>query len=130
MLKTDRNFWLYFLLSGITLGIYPLLVLCGISNDINIIANRHDGKKTMHWALMCFVVGPLTLGIGYLVWFNNICGRIGSELARRNSRVTFGAGDFWIWNVLLSFTVICPFVFMYRFFNAMNALAADYNVNG
>ena len=67
-LKTDRGFWKLFFLSLITLGIYPIVFWSGISNDINVIASRYDGKKTMHYCLLFFVVNPLTLGIGYFVW--------------------------------------------------------------
>ena len=60
-LKTDRGFWKLFFLSLITLGIYPIVFWSGISNDINVIASRYDGKKTMHYCLLFFVVNPLTL---------------------------------------------------------------------
>jgi|GEM_PF-6546267 len=53
-LKTDRGFWKLFFLSLITLGIYPIVFWSGISNDINVIASRYDGKKTMHYCLLFF----------------------------------------------------------------------------
>ena len=47
------------LLGIITLGIYPLVVMSAVSNDINIVASRYDGKKTMHYCLLFFLVNSL-----------------------------------------------------------------------
>lgn len=48
-LKEDRGFWKFFFLSLVTLGIYSLVWWSSISNDINVMASRYDGKKTMHY---------------------------------------------------------------------------------
>ena len=36
----------------ITFGIYGIVVMSGVSTDINTIASRYDGKKTMHYCLV------------------------------------------------------------------------------
>ena len=114
----------------ITFGIYGIVVMSSVSNDINIIASRYDGKKTMHYCLLCFLVGPITCGIAVLVWFHKISARIGSELERRNIDYSISASTFWGWYVLGSFIIVGPFVYMYKLFNAMNMLAEDYNIRG
>ena len=129
-LKTNKSLLKFILLSIITMGIYGIVVLSSVSNDINTIASRYDGKKTMHYCLLCFLVGPLTLSIGCFVWFHKISARIGSELERRNIDYTIGASTFWGWYVLGSFIVIGPFIYLYKLFKAMNMLAEDYNVRG
>ena len=48
-LKTNRSLLKFILLSLITFGIYGIVVMSSISNDINLIAGRYDGKKTMHY---------------------------------------------------------------------------------
>ena len=53
-LKTNRGLLKLILLSMITFGIYAIVVYCSISNDINVVASRYDGKKTMHYALLIF----------------------------------------------------------------------------
>ena len=63
-LNTHRGLIKLILLTIITFGIYPLVFFSGISEDINLIASRFDGRKTMHYCLMAFIIGPLTLGIG------------------------------------------------------------------
>ena len=129
-LKTNRGLLKYILLSFITFGIYGIVVMSSISNDINIVASRYDGKKTMHYCLLFFLVGPITFGIGYLVWFHKISNRIGSELMRRGITYSFGASDFWLWNVFGSLIIVGPFIYVYKLFKATNMMCEHYNING
>lgn len=129
-LNSDRNFWVFLLLSFVTCGIYPIFVMSEISGDINTIASRYDGKKTMHFCLLCFVVAPITFGIASFVWYHNISERIGSELRRRGIAYNFGASDFWLWNVLGSFIVVGPFVYLFKLLKAVNLINAHYNTYG
>lgn len=129
-LRTDRGLLKYILLSLITCGIYGLVAMSGVSNDINIIASRYDGKRTMHFCLLTFIVAPITFGIGSIVWFHKISARIGNELRRRNIAYSFDAGSFWLWYVLGSLIVVGPFVYLHNMFKAMNLLSQSYNVNG
>lgn len=129
-LKTNKSLLKYILLSLITFGIYGLIVMTSVSEDINVIASRYDGKKTMHYCLLFFLVGPITLGIAYLVWEHKICARIGAELQRRGIEYKLSPADFWLWNVLGMLILVGPLVYRYKMFKAMNALAADYNTVG
>lgn len=118
------------LLSPFTLGIYPLVKLSRISSDINTIASSHDGRRTMHFCLLFFLVSPITAGIANLVWHHRICGRMGNELQRRNLPYKFNSNTFWLWSFLGSLILVGPFVYLSKFCKAMNLLANDYNVNG
>lgn len=129
-LKTNKGLFKYIILSLITFGIYPLVVMSSVSDSVNIVASRYDGKKTMHYCLLCFIVAPITLGIATIVWYHNISNRIGNELRRRGIAYSFSAADFWLWNVLGSFIFIGPFVYMHKLFRATNLMCAHYNVNG
>ena len=129
-LNTRRGLIKLILLSIITFGIYPFVFFSGISEDINLIASRFDGKKTMHYCLMAFIIGPLTFGIGFIVWFHNLSSRMGNELARRGIAYSFGASDYWLWNVLGSLLIIGPFVYLHKLARASVLLAEDYNVRG
>lgn len=129
-LKTNRGMIKYFLLSLITFGIYGLVVLSSVSTDINTIASRYDGKRTMHYCLLFFIVSWLTLGIGVLVWFHRVSARIGRELDRRGIDYHFGAGSYWGWNILGTIIVVGPFVYIHKLLKSMNLLAEDYNVKG
>lgn len=129
-LKTNRSWWKMILLSLITLGIYPIIAYSSIGEDVNLIASRHDGKSTMHYCLLFFVIAPLTLGIGAIVWTHRISARIGKELMRRAIPYSFGAGSFWGWCVLGSLIGIGPIIYLHKLCKSMNLLCADYNLNG
>ena len=129
-LKTNRGLLKFILLSIITFGIYGLVFYSKISTDINLIASRYDGKKTMHYCLLTFVVAPITLGIGAILWIHRISNRMGNELSLRGIDYSFGASDFWLWNVLGSLIFVGPFVYLHKLCKGMNLLCADYNVNG
>jgi len=130
-LKTNRGLFKFIILSILTFGIYGLVVMSAVSTDINQIAQRYDGRKTMHYCLVFFIFSWLTCGIVPLIWYHNISERIGNELRRRDLGYSFGAGTFWGWGILgcLLF-YIGPFVYMHKLLKAMNILSADYNVKG
>lgn len=128
-LKADRNYITFLLLNIITCGIYAIFLNSAIGEDLNIIAAR-DGKKTMHYCLVYFVLAPLTLGIWGLVWFHQISERMGDELRRRGIDYDFNASTFWLWNVLGSFIFVGPIVYTVKYIKAINLLAEDYNLNG
>ena len=129
-LKTNRGWLKATLLSFITLGIYGIVFFSNISTDINLIASRYDGKKTMHYCLLLFVITPITCGIGAFVWFHRISARISRELSRRGLAYRFGAGDFWGWNILGSLIGIGPIIYLHKLCKAMNLLCDDYNARG
>ena len=129
-LNTKRGLLKLILLSIITFGIYPLVAMSGVSSDINIVASKYDGKKTMHYCLLIFVVAPLTLGIASIVWYHKISNRIGNELNRRGINYHFSATTFWLWHVLGALIVVGPFVYLHKMFKAVNLMNENYNVNG
>ena len=94
--RTNRGLTKFFFLSLITFGIYGICCMSNISTEINHIAKR-DGKHTMHYCLIYFLFGWLTLGIASLVWYHRISERIGDELVARNLPYKFSAGTYWGW---------------------------------
>lgn len=129
-LKTNKGLLKTILLSLVTLGIYPLVVMSAVSNDINIVASRYDGKKTMHFCLLAFIVFPITFGIAGIVWYHRISDRIGNELKRRGIAYSFSAADYWLWSVLGSLIAIGPLVYLHKLFKAVNLMNEHYNQNG
>lgn len=129
-LKTNRSLLKFILLSIITLGIYSIVVMSGVSTDINMIAGKYDGKKTMHYCLVIFVFSWLTFGILPIVWFHKLSNRIGNELNRRNIMYEISGSTFWLWGVLGGLIIVGPFIYTHKLLKSMNLLAADYNING
>lgn len=92
--------------------------------------NQRRLPITMHYCLMFFLVGWVTLGIGWLVWYHRVSGRIGEEQAARGLPVMVTASTFWLWGILGSLIAVGPFIYIYKLLHAMNDLSADYNVRG
>ena len=129
-LKTNRGLFEYIIFSILTLGIYSIVCMSKISNEINLLA-RKDYNHTMHYCLVFFILSPLTAGIYELVWHSCLSSRMGNELYRRGIPYSFGAGAFWGWGVfgILLFG-IGPLIYGHKLLKAMNYLAADYNERG
>lgn len=128
--KTDRKLWKSFLLTLVTCGIYSFVEMTQIADEVNLVASRYDGRKTMHFCLLAFIVAPVTCCIAIPVWYHNLSSRIGNELRRRGIAYDFGASDYWLWNVLGSCILVGPFIYLHKLYTAMNLLNGDYNVNG
>ena len=129
-LPTNRSMWKIWLLSMITFGIYGLVIMTKMVDNLNLIASRYDGKKTMHYCLLVFLIMPITFGIAGIVWYHKVSARMGNELVRRNQPYSFGASDFWLWGVLGSLIIVGPFIYLHKYCKTMNYLAADYNDRG
>ena len=129
-LKTNRGLLKFLLLSILTFGIYGLVVMSAVSTDINTVASRYDGRKTMHYCLIYFLFSWMTLGIAPLVWSHRMCDRIGRELVRRRIDYSFGAETFWGWGFFGSLILVGPFIYIHKLLKSMNLLADHYNVNG
>ena len=130
-LTTSRGLGLWIVFTIISLGLYPLFALSNISSEINLIASARDGRHTMDGGIIGLIIAPITLGIAGLVWYNNLCDRIGNELAARNINYSFGVTTFWGWGVFGAFLFgLGPLFFIDKLCKAMNLLNADYNVNG
>ena len=129
MFRTNRGLLKFLLLSLITFGIYGIVVMTHISMEIDTIASPRDHKNTMNYLLVCFFLGPITLGIYTLIWNHQLSNRIGDELKARNLGYEFGAGDFWGWGVLGSLILIGPFVFLHKLLTSMNLINESYNAS-
>ena len=100
-LPVNRHLWKMILFSILTLGIYPIVIWSRLVSEVNIVASRYDGERSMPYFAMVFL-SPLTLGIHSLVWIHKLCRRIGTELQRRQLSYSFGPSDFWIWSFLMN----------------------------
>ena len=100
-LPVKRSLVKMIFLGIVTLGIYPMVIWSRLVGEVNLVASRYDGERSMSYFGM-LMLAPLTLGIHSLVWMNKLCRRISSELQRRSIAYIFGARDFWLWAFLMS----------------------------
>ena len=101
-LPTKRSLVKMIFLGILTFGIYPMVIWSRLVGEVNMVASRYDGERSMSFFGMVMLM-PLTLGIHSLVWMHKLCRRIGAELQRRRVAYTFSAKDFWIWCFLMGF---------------------------
>ena len=130
LLRTDRSLVKFILLSIITCGIYAIVYWSILGDDINMVATRRDGKKTMHFCLVYFLLGPITCSIMMWIWYHSISERIGDEARARGINTDFGASTFWLWYVLGSLIIVGPFIYMHKLCQTMNMICDDYNRRG
>lgn len=128
--KTNRSMLSFILWNMLTCGFYSLFFYNDIGEDINFLASKRDGKKTMNYILLFLIVGPLTCEIATIIWFHNISARIGDEARARGVSSSFGASSFWVWNVLGALFLVGPFIYMHKLCKTMNLICEDYNQRG
>lgn len=129
-LECNRSWIKVLLLTIVTCGIYGIITYYKLTEDVNTICTPHDNKKTMNYLVAMLLLTPVTCGIYSIVWMHQLCNRVGDNLRARGIPSDFSASTFWLWNVLGSFIVVGPFIFMHKLFEATNQLAADYNARG
>lgn len=128
-LPTRRGLGKMFWLGLLTFGIYNMVVMSRIPEEMNMVASRHDGQRTQQY-LWAPVLAALTLGIYAFVWIHKLCNRMGNELKRRNIDYKFSASTFWLWNILGFFIIVGPFIYTHKMMKAMNLINRDYNEKG
>ncbi|MGN0220879.1 MAG: DUF4234 domain-containing protein [Prevotella sp.] len=117
--QNTYSFWKFIVFPFFTLGIYPLVKFTTMSNDVM----RCDGKTNCPFWVMALFLSGITLGIYPLIWWHNICCRIGAL----NPSNGFSVGTFWGWNVLGTLIAVGPLVFLWKLCNAMNSIAEQQN---
>ena len=151
-IKTNRTWYVVLLLNWITCGIYGIYFYYTIGEDINVMARKHDGKKTMNYVL-AFLLSIITCGIFAFIWMHGVSDRIGNEIRRRRIDYKFSAETFWLFSVLPTVILMIPLFiitfnnpdnwgfriliqiamaigpayYLHKLCNAMNLLAHDFN---
>ncbi|MBQ4119253.1 MAG: prolipoprotein diacylglyceryl transferase [Clostridia bacterium] len=120
-----KNIFKTIFLFLVTFGIYGIVVMTSVSKDVNRLVTPNDNKRTMNYCLLFFLVGWLTLGIGYIIWYYRLTKRIANELTRRNIDYLFTKDDFWLWNVLGIMVLIGPIIYLHKLFTAINLINDD-----
>lgn len=94
----NRSIALFVILWFLTLGIYPLVAFCIMSNEINDICEG-DGKHTMFY-LWAGLLGLVTIGIYPIVWCYQAMERLADNGYRYGVNVKHSGKDFLLWCLL------------------------------
>ena len=117
-----RNIFLFILFNILTLGIYGLVVMCIIGDEINMVCEG-DGKKQMHY-LLALLLGIITFGIFILVWYYKAIERLRDNAYRYNiAAINTSGAEYIIWTLLGSFIVVGPLIATIKFLGAVNLYA-------
>ncbi len=125
-LKTDRKMWKLVLFNVLTFGIYSIFFFMPFSFDIDKVAPKRDGTKTLSF-IFAFVLSLFTMNIVMIAWHYQIAVRVEEALKERNIDYDFATGDWWCWYFFGSFILFGPFVYFHKLCKAMNLLCKDYN---
>ena len=128
MLKTNRGFWKFFLLSIITFGIYSIVFWHMWGNDLNRIVEK-DGDKPQISFVAAFFLGIITFGIVPLVWYIKMVVRVYGKAEKKGVEIKGSLVFFLIAEIVLSFTIVCPIIALIQLFKTMNNLCGWYNNN-
>ena len=125
-LSTDRNMWKLMILNILTLGLYSIVFFIPFSFDIDKVAPKRDGTRTMNFVFAYFV-SLFTFTVVIDVWHYHIAQRVEEALSERKINYDFGTQDFWGWFFFGSLILVGPFVYFHKLCKTMNLLCADYN---
>ena len=126
-LPTDRKMWKFMVFSILTLGFYSFAFFIPLSFDLDKIAPKRDGSRTMNY-IFAYILAYFTFTIVLDILMYQITQRIEEALNERNINYDFGIRDFWAWYFFGSFILVGQFVFFHKLCKAMNFLCEDYNI--
>ena len=126
-LATKRGFWLTFLLSIVTLGIYYFYLIYSFARETNI-ACKEDNKKTTGLFLF-LLLSFLTLGIYGIVWFCMWINRCNEYLRKNNKPEGLQVSTFILTVLLLGYITlgIMYLVTFCKILYLQNAVNSTYN---
>lgn len=123
--KSDRNMWLYLILTMLTCGIYSLFFMKKLEEDVNTMC-KGDGQVTMNYWL-AFLLGIVTCGIWTYVWLYQVCNRVYNAGARYGVQTGCSGSTYLLWTLVGSLICVGPFVAMHKQFSDLNNVGTAYN---
>ena len=124
MLKTNRGFIKFFLLSLITLGIYELFFIHDMAKEANIVDEK--GKK-VGGLIALILLSAITLGIYAFIWNYRVCEKFAASVRESGNEPKFDGGKWLLWTLVGSFIAIGPLVAMVKQIHLWNDANAAYN---
>ena len=129
-LTTNRGFWITFLLSIVTFGIYGLYLIYALAKETNI-ACKEDGKNTQG-LLIYVLLSIVTMGIYGIVWQAMLINRRSNFLAKNGKPEGLQLSTYlwtifllgWLTFGIMHLVVFCKFLYQQ---NAVNQVYNEIN---
>lgn len=125
-LRTDRSILIFVLLSIVTCGIYGLIFLYLLIQDVNT-ACEGDGEETPGF-LLYLLLSVCTCGIYQFIWFYKLGNRLSNNCRRYGFSVSEDGTTVLLWMIFGYFLCgIGPFIAMNIVINQTNNVCMGYN---
>ena len=125
ILPTNRGLIKCIFLSIITIGIYAFVFNHKYSRDLNVIRKSYNNKTKMGF-IAAFFLGFVTLEITMIVW--TVSTVIDTYKYADRENVSSGSPAlYFVFTILLSWTIVCPFIAEHKLYKTMNNICKVYN---
>lgn len=124
--RLTGQMWKLMLFNILTLGLYSIVFFIPFSFDLDKIAPKRDGRKTMNY-IFAYILSGFTFSIVLAVWHHQIAARVEEALTKRDILCDFGTNDFLGWYFFGALIVVGPFIYFHKLCKAMNLLCEHYN---
>lgn len=125
MMKTDRSFGMFLLLSIITFGIYSIIFFYNYVEDLNVVCAK-DGKSSMNY-IVVWLLSLVTGGIFMYVWYYMIGDRLEQNCRAYGVPSSSSGTSLLLWSLLGSLIIVGPFIAQYKMIEDLNNLSIAYN---
>ena len=125
---TRRSVILFFLLTPLTLFIYPIVVLHHIGKEVNQMNADVEGYKKSMPFVGAFFLGFITLGIVPIVWLCKVSGKLGRKgyaLGIRKPHTSIAS--MLLLGIFFSFFIITAIIAWTKFLHTANAIERKLN---
>ncbi len=127
-LKNDRNFWIYLILSILTLGIYPIFFWYSMTEEINVLCQKDEKPSRNYIAVWCLSI--LTRGLYRCFWISLQSERMAAAGKQMNLELSEHGTFLLFWMLLGYFTAgIGILVAEYFMIRNLNLLADSHNLS-
>ena len=126
-LQSDRDFFLTFLLTIVTCGIYYFIFINDLAKDVNI-ACEGDGEETTD-GLSMFVFSLVTCGIYQFIWYYELGNRLSANASKYDISIKEDGATLLLWNIFG--WLVCgagSYISLYFCIKNLNKICKSYNV--
>lgn len=125
---TRRSVILFFLLTPLTLCIYPIVVLHHIGKEVNRMYEGTEGYKKSMPFVGAFFLGIITLGIVPIVWTCKVAGKLGRKGYALGIRKPHVCGPLMFFcGFLFCFLIVTGIIAWTKFLHTCNAIERKLN---
>lgn len=117
MLKTNRGFIKFLLLSLITFGIYGLYVIHKMAQEANL---ADTSTKKVGGLIFYLIFTVLTCGIYYYYWNYKVCEKFANNVRNAGKTPRITGGGWLLWYIFGALIIVGPIVALVKQIHSWN----------